>query len=441
MLHLIFLLYALSFMFYNLTMKLESAGIIIGLRPFGERDMVAHIFTREFGMLAGMMKGAAVAKKNRPLVGQVGAASWNARLDSALGAFHWESSRNMAAPLMNDAETLAIVNSAFALIHALLPEREKYTFLYDRTIDLLDKIGNHFLKFGNEATTPPLGGVGARSCGPVGGQHNPEKRNTELALHQAQNLRKNMTSAEKLLWHYLKDNKMGYAFRKQCPINKYIADFVCLEKRLIIELDGEQHYEEGNRMHDVERTKILNGDGYRIIRFDNRQVFKDMDGVLRVIHEYLCPPTASRGAETTLALCDSPQGGSNSALITSELNEHLTTPPLGGVGAHGCGPVGGQDGFYKEDIHRLYLDWEIWLLRELGYALDLSRCSNCGRTDNLTHLSPRTGRAVCRTCAAPYDGRLFELPVDLDATKYFLNKIAQDQGGRALPHARQQVKG
>lgn len=63
-------------------MKLESNGILIGLRPFNERDAIARVFTRDFGVLVGMMRGANVAKKNRPLLGQVGAVSWNARLDS-----------------------------------------------------------------------------------------------------------------------------------------------------------------------------------------------------------------------------------------------------------------------------------------------------------------------------------------------------------------------
>ena len=57
-----------------------------------------------------------------------------------------------------------------------------------------------------------------------------------------------------------------------------------------------------------------------------------------------------------------------------------------------------------------YLGWEVNLLRELGYALDLHACAGCGATDNLTHLSPRTCRAVCEKCAAPYADRLYSLP-------------------------------
>ncbi len=76
-------------------MKLESNGILIGLRPFNERDAIARVFTRDFGVLVGMMRGANVAKKNRPLVGQVGAATWNARLDSHLGIFNYYNNSHL----------------------------------------------------------------------------------------------------------------------------------------------------------------------------------------------------------------------------------------------------------------------------------------------------------------------------------------------------------
>ena len=75
-------------------MKLESRGILISLRPFNERDALAHIFTHDYGIVVGMMRGAVVAKKNKPLVGQVGNMSWNARLDSQLGVFHWAVDKN-----------------------------------------------------------------------------------------------------------------------------------------------------------------------------------------------------------------------------------------------------------------------------------------------------------------------------------------------------------
>jgi len=200
------------------------------MRPIGERDSVGMIFTRDHGMLHGVMRGAQVARRNRPLVGQIGAVTWNARLDSQLGAFHWESNENLSVPLINDMCALGCMNAAFALADALLPEREPYTTLYDSTIKLV---------------------------------------------------------------------------RELC---------------------------------------------------------------------------------------------------------------------HG-------------DVMAHYLNWETDLLRELGYALDLSHCSGCGCTDNLNFLSPKTGRAVCDDCAAPYINKLYRLPIDLDTTLRFVSGVCAQQGIE-IPSAR-----
>lgn len=177
-----------------------------------------------------MMRGAQIARKNKPLVGQFGAVAWNARLDSQLGAFHWDAEKNLAATLMMSAETLAYMNSAFALVAALLPEREQYRALYDETLDLLH---------GLTGTSP----------------------------------------------------------------------------------------------YDV------------------------------------------------------------------------------------------------------YLRWEISLLRELGYALNLTACSGCGTRENLEYLSPRTGRAVCKKCAEPYKDKLYKLPLNLFITRKFLESACFVQGVE-LPYAR-----
>ncbi len=211
-------------------MKLESNGILIGLNPIGERDSVAHIFTRDFGMMHGVMRGAQIARKNRALVGQVGSVIWSARLDSQLGAFHWEAAENLSARLMVDMKMLTYMNVAFSLLNALLPERESYTDLYDLTESLL-----------------------------------------------------------------------------------------------------------------------------RTISCDNANV--------------------------------------------------------------------------------QYLNWEMGLLRELGYALDLSHCSGCGATDNLNYLSPKTGRAVCDKCAAPYINKLYRLPLNLDTTMHFVSGVCT-QIGVDVPPAR-----
>ncbi|MFA7188296.1 MAG: DNA repair protein RecO [Alphaproteobacteria bacterium] len=215
-------------------MKLESFGILIELRPFGERDCLSRIFTKDYGILSGMMKGANVTKRNKPLMGQFGAVSWNARLDSQLGVFHWESEKNLSASLMSDVKALGFMNSSFSLLSTLLPERENYESLWYQTKEMLENLS-------------------------------------------------------------------------------------------------------------------------------------------------------------------------------------------------------------KPDASYLYLNWEIDLLQELGYALDLSKCSNCGRTDNLTHISPRTARAVCKECAKPYLDKLYSLPINFETTKNFLEKIIVEQGIKELPLARKLI--
>ena len=214
-------------------MKLESVGILIGMRPMGERDSVARIFTRDFGIMCGVLRGAQVARTNRPLVGQIGAVAWNARLESQLGTFHWESARNLAAPIMMSGEKLSCMNCAFDLIQTLLPEREAYSRLYDETLEML---------------------------------------------------------------------------------------------------------------------------------------------------------------------------------VQMAVGDSVDT----------------------------YLNWEIALLRELGYALDLSHCSGCGARENLNWLSPRTGRAVCDNCAAPYIGRLYKLPLTLDTTLRFVENICTSLGA-TVPSSRMRI--
>ena len=213
-------------------MKLESEGLLISLRPFDEHNAIGHVFSRDYGIISGMMRGALVGKKNVPLVGQVGAVSWNARLDSALGVFHWEAERNLAAPIMMNAKTLGFMNSAFDLLLNLLPEREAYPNLYPETLDMLRAL----------------------------------------------------------------------------------------------------------------------------------------------------------------------------AMKPGACND-------------------------------FYLAWEVCLLRELGYALNLTRCSGCGKTENLNYLSPRTGRAVCDDCAAPYLTRLYKLPISLATTFRFLENICLQQDAK-IPQSR-----
>ncbi len=110
---------------------------------------------------------------------------------------------------------------------------------------------------------------------------------TVRAQSFAKILRKKMTMYECLLWKNLRNSPMGFSFRKQHPIGKYIVDFINLEHRLIIELDGDGHLENKQVRHDAERDKSLVDSGFRIIRFWNSDVYKKMQIVLDTIFYFL----------------------------------------------------------------------------------------------------------------------------------------------------------
>jgi very-short-patch-repair endonuclease len=96
-----------------------------------------------------------------------------------------------------------------------------------------------------------------------------------------------MTDAERLLWSKLKANQLGVKFRRQQPIENYIVDFVCFNKKLIIELDGGQHFESKK---DRLRDKWFQRNGFRILRFWNNEVLGNIEGVLEVIREKITLP-------------------------------------------------------------------------------------------------------------------------------------------------------
>jgi very-short-patch-repair endonuclease len=106
----------------------------------------------------------------------------------------------------------------------------------------------------------------------------------EGTFEKAHALRQNMTEAEKILWNELKNRKfMGLKFRRQHPIHRYIGDFYCHEKKLIIEVDGGIHDQEEINEHDLNRTAELDRLGISVIRFKNEQVFNQLDQVLHEI--------------------------------------------------------------------------------------------------------------------------------------------------------------
>ncbi len=111
-----------------------------------------------------------------------------------------------------------------------------------------------------------------------------DARHTGSRSRLAQKLRSAATPAERKLWQQLRlKNVAGSRFRRQHPIGPYVVDFICLERKLIVELDGGQHAEPETEAYDAARTTWLAGRGYRVIRFWNSDVMSNSRGVLEAI--------------------------------------------------------------------------------------------------------------------------------------------------------------
>ena len=104
----------------------------------------------------------------------------------------------------------------------------------------------------------------------------------------ARKLRRTQTDAERKLWSILRSRQFsGFKFRRQQPIGPYIADFVCFETRLIIELDGDQHGSDQRSAYDRARSRFLAKEGFCVVRFPNREIHLDLDRVRDVIDHSL----------------------------------------------------------------------------------------------------------------------------------------------------------
>jgi very-short-patch-repair endonuclease len=100
----------------------------------------------------------------------------------------------------------------------------------------------------------------------------------------ARALRKNSTDVERILWSDLRDHRLsGVGFRRQVPIENYVADFVCHAARLVIELDGGQHFSDQAEQADSRRSAVIEARGFRILRFSNHDVMTNRTGVLEAI--------------------------------------------------------------------------------------------------------------------------------------------------------------
>ena len=113
-------------------------------------------------------------------------------------------------------------------------------------------------------------------------QHLPKY--TKSLIPFARKLRRDMTNAEKKLWSLLRNNGLGAKFRRQVPYGPYILDFYCVKARLVVELDGSQHYTPEGRKKDAERDAYLRNDGLEVLRFLNSEVFSNEEGVELLIY-------------------------------------------------------------------------------------------------------------------------------------------------------------
>ena len=147
----------------------------------------------------------------------------------------------------------------------------------------------------------------------------------QILKNNAVNNRKTPTDAETLLWQCLRDRQLGLKFRRQHAIGDYIADFICLEISLIIEVDGEYHNSEEQQEKDTIRTKYLNEQGFYVLRFTNNEVINQTEWVLKSI--IASPPALSfrEGAAANKSLTGLQQNTYNSANSSyTNISQNLT---------------------------------------------------------------------------------------------------------------------
>jgi very-short-patch-repair endonuclease len=146
-------------------------------------------------------------------------------------------------------------------------------------------------------------------------------RKPDRKIVRARALRRSMTDAEKKLWWHLRRLPIETThFRRQAPIGPYFADFACHKHRILIEVDGGGHAEARQIAADAARTAYLKSRGYRVFRFWNNEVLKEIDGVMSVIYAAIhddeapptpdpSPPRASRSRRSASAFLGLKNGG------------------------------------------------------------------------------------------------------------------------------------
>ena len=117
-----------------------------------------------------------------------------------------------------------------------------------------------------------------------------KNQTTSTARANARLLRRDMTDSERKLWTGLRGEQLGFKFRRQHPIGNYIADFACLDPKLIVELDGSQHQQQAE--YDVKRDGFFRAKGFDVSRFASNEPFLNLEGVLQAVLNRLDEMTA-----------------------------------------------------------------------------------------------------------------------------------------------------
>lgn len=164
-----------------------------------------------------------------------------------------------------------------------------------------------------------------------------ESHMTTNSLANARSMRSTPTATENILWQHLRATRLAACkFKRQQPIGNYIVDFVCLEARLIVEVDGGQHNESA---HDVERDAWLRSQDFTVLRFWNNEVLQNLEEVLSVILEHLAPslqPLPREGGEAISSKQRVPHNANALPALRVDSKQLASLPP-GGGGTEGEG--------------------------------------------------------------------------------------------------------